>query len=211
LDVWDNCSDDIIYIVVKGSAYLNVLRSQAIVAEGCYNPVDSALLEADPGLRRMSSIFWMFATHAAEVEVDIETGEVTVIKVAAAHDVGRAINPTACEQQIEGAVIMGISNTLMEEYGQSSGIPGIAVNINNKEVGKTDAQGVFVYESKTLPKSAADVTVTKSGFATWRKTGKLEPGGNRYPNRRHQPERKAGRELCHLLCRCAFCGSLQGR
>jgi CO/xanthine dehydrogenase Mo-binding subunit len=41
---------------------------------------------------------------------------VRVVKVAAAHDVGRAINPTTCEQQIEGGVAMGISNTLYEEF-----------------------------------------------------------------------------------------------
>ena len=46
------------------------------------------------------------------------------------------------------------------------------VKVAGKEVGKTDAQGVFVYEYKTLPKSGADLTVTKSGYATWRKTGK---------------------------------------
>jgi hypothetical protein len=50
------------------------------------------------------------------------------------------------------------------------------VKITGKEVGKTDAQGVFVYEYKTLPKSGADLTVTKSGYATWRKSGPLEPG-----------------------------------
>jgi hypothetical protein len=50
------------------------------------------------------------------------------------------------------------------------------VKMTGKEVGKTDAQGVFVYEYKTLPKSGADLTVTKSGYATWRKTGPLEPG-----------------------------------
>jgi hypothetical protein len=50
------------------------------------------------------------------------------------------------------------------------------VKAKGKEVGKTDAQGVFVYEYKTLPKSKADLTVTKSGYATWRKTGQLEPG-----------------------------------
>jgi tetratricopeptide (TPR) repeat protein len=50
------------------------------------------------------------------------------------------------------------------------------IKVVGKEVGKTDAQGVFVYEYKTLPKSGADLTVTKSGYATWRKTGKLEPG-----------------------------------
>jgi CO/xanthine dehydrogenase Mo-binding subunit len=42
--------------------------------------------------------------------------------VAAAHDVGQAINPIACEQQIEGAVIMGISNTLMEEFKTEKGL-----------------------------------------------------------------------------------------
>jgi len=50
------------------------------------------------------------------------------------------------------------------------------VKAAGKEIGKTDAQGVFVYEYKTLPKSGAEFTVTKSGYATWRKTGKVEPG-----------------------------------
>jgi hypothetical protein len=50
------------------------------------------------------------------------------------------------------------------------------VKASRKEIGKTDAQGVFVYEYKTLPKSGADLTVTKSGYATWRKTGQLKPG-----------------------------------
>jgi len=96
-------------------------KGEAILGEGYYNPMDSSLLDADPGLKWMSSIFWMFATHAAEVEVDMETGEVTVMKVAAAHDVGKAVNPVTCEQQIEGAVIMGISNTLMEEFKMEKG------------------------------------------------------------------------------------------
>lgn len=50
------------------------------------------------------------------------------------------------------------------------------VKASGKEIGKTDAQGVFVYEYKSVPKSGVDLTVTKSGYATWRKTGKLEPG-----------------------------------
>jgi len=70
---------------------------------------------------RMSSIFWMFATHAAKVEVDTETGVVKVINVVAAHDVGRAINPMTCEQQIEGSVVMGLSNALYEELKMEKG------------------------------------------------------------------------------------------
>ncbi len=96
-----------------------------LLGEGFYNPAESPLLAADPDRKgwdgRMSSIFWMFATHAAEVEVDTETGVVKVIKVAAAHDVGRAINPVTCEQQIEGSVVMGLSNALFEELKMENG------------------------------------------------------------------------------------------
>ena len=84
-------------------------------------PAGDPALEARPGLEKISSIFWMFATHAVEVEVDIETGVVKVLKVAAAHDIGRAINPLNCEQQIEGSVILGTSNTLFEEFKMEEG------------------------------------------------------------------------------------------
>lgn len=96
-------------------------RGGMIVEAGAYSPAGSPLLKAEPGPPGLSSAFWMFATHAAEVEVDIETGIVRVLKIAAAHDVGRAINPMLCEQQIEGSVVMGLSNTLLEEFKLENG------------------------------------------------------------------------------------------
>ena len=87
----------------------------SLVAEARYSSAGSALLAADPGLEPVSTIFWMISTQAAEIEVDVETGVIRVVKVAAAADIGRAINPTGCEQQIEGGVVMGISNTLFED------------------------------------------------------------------------------------------------
>lgn len=96
-------------------------RGGTILGEGQYSSGDSHLRSAYPGLEGMSSIFWMFATHAAEVEVDTETGVVKVLKIAAAHDVGQAINPVLCEQQIEGAAVMGLSNTLFEEFKMEEG------------------------------------------------------------------------------------------
>lgn len=96
-------------------------KGGGILGEGYFTPADSPLLKARPGLKGMSSIFWMFATHAAEVEVDTETGAVKVVKIAAAHDVGKAINPAGCQQQIEGAVVMGLSNTLFEEFKMEKG------------------------------------------------------------------------------------------
>ena len=53
--------------------------------------------------------------HFAEVEVDTETGQVKVIKIAAAHDVGKAINPVIVEGQIEGGVLMGVGYATSEE------------------------------------------------------------------------------------------------
>lgn len=62
---------------------------------------------------------YAFACHMAEVEVDTLTGEVRVLKVVAAHDVGRAVNPQNVRGQINSGVAMGIGFALMEEY-----IPG---------------------------------------------------------------------------------------
>ena len=64
-----------------------------------------------------------YAAHAALVEVDTGTGEVKVLKVVAAHDVGRAINPLALEGQIEGGIVMGLGNALTEEFPHEKGVP----------------------------------------------------------------------------------------
>jgi CO/xanthine dehydrogenase Mo-binding subunit len=58
---------------------------------------------------------YAFATQAALVGVDIESGEVEVLKVVACHDVGRAVNPAAVTGQIEGAVSMGLGFSINEE------------------------------------------------------------------------------------------------
>ena len=51
-----------------------------------------------------------------DLEVDTETGEVKLLKVVAANDCGRAINPTTVEGQIEGGIVQGIGYTLTEDY-----------------------------------------------------------------------------------------------
>jgi CO/xanthine dehydrogenase Mo-binding subunit len=62
-----------------------------------------------------------FCAHAVELQADPDTGEVKVTRYAAAHDVGKAINPTGCEGQIEGGVVMGLGLALMEELRQADG------------------------------------------------------------------------------------------
>lgn len=57
-----------------------------------------------------------FAAQIAELEVDIELGAVKLLHIHAAHDVGRAINPTQVEGQVHGGIAQGIGMALMEEY-----------------------------------------------------------------------------------------------
>lgn len=64
---------------------------------------------------------YVFGSQVAEVEVDTITGEVQVLGVWAAHDVGRAINPRGVEGQIEGGVVQGLGQALMEDYQLEDG------------------------------------------------------------------------------------------
>lgn len=56
-----------------------------------------------------------YGAQFAEVEVNVQTGQVRVVRMVAAHDVGRAINPTIVEGQIEGGVVQGIGYALTED------------------------------------------------------------------------------------------------
>jgi len=67
-----------------------------------------------------------FGAHLADVEVDVELGRVRVLELVCAHDVGRAINPTLIEGQIEGGSAQGLGLALMEEY-----IPGRTDNLHD--------------------------------------------------------------------------------
>lgn len=74
---------------------------------------------------------YSFSAHAAEVEVDRETGQVTVTKFVAAHDVGKAINPAALEGQVEGSIAQGIGYALTEELQFSE--KGVIMNASFRD------------------------------------------------------------------------------
>ncbi len=82
-------------------------------AEGYYEaPITQLTPEDGQGIAYAT---YAFATQAAEVEVDAETGVVEVLRITAAHDVGRAINPALVEGQVEGGCAMGAGYALTEE------------------------------------------------------------------------------------------------
>jgi aldehyde oxidoreductase len=94
-----------------------------IMAEATFDPPTSPLDENGQG--SPYAVFG-FGAHLAEIEVDVDLGTVRVLKVTAAHDVGRAINPTLIEGQIEGGVAQGLGMALMEEF-----FPGKGENLHD--------------------------------------------------------------------------------
>jgi CO/xanthine dehydrogenase Mo-binding subunit/aerobic-type carbon monoxide dehydrogenase small subunit (CoxS/CutS family) len=94
-----------------------------LLAHGSYDP-KTTLLDADG--QGVPYETYAFAAQIAEVEVDRELGTVKVRRIVAAHDVGRAINPTQVEGQIHGGIAQGLGLALMEEY-----VPGQSDNLHD--------------------------------------------------------------------------------
>ncbi|MGD8377927.1 MAG: molybdopterin-dependent oxidoreductase [Acidobacteriota bacterium] len=89
--------------------------SGALTASGAYHeppPMGGSFKGAAAGL----SPTYSFQAYVARVKVDPETGFTRVVKVWAAHDCGRALNPLAVEGQIEGCIHMGLGQALLEEF-----------------------------------------------------------------------------------------------
>lgn len=85
-----------------------------------YDPVDGHC---------MPNFTYGYVAEAVEVEVDTETGQVRLIRVICADDVGRAINPRLIEGQIEGAVVQAAGYAILENFVQTDGIcrtPGLS-------------------------------------------------------------------------------------
>jgi aldehyde oxidoreductase len=94
-----------------------------ITAEATFDPPTSPCDENGQGIPY--AVFG-FGAHMAEIAVDTELGTVKVLKITAAHDVGRAINPTLIEGQIEGGAAQGLGHALMEEF-----FPGKGENLHD--------------------------------------------------------------------------------
>jgi aldehyde oxidoreductase len=94
-----------------------------VTAEATFDPPTHPLDENGQGVPY--AVFG-FGAHMAEVAVDTELGTVKVLRITAAHDVGRAINPTLIEGQIEGGAAQGLGQALMEEF-----FPGKGENLHD--------------------------------------------------------------------------------
>ncbi|PYN41233.1 MAG: xanthine dehydrogenase, partial [Candidatus Rokuibacteriota bacterium] len=78
------------------------------------------LREGAPGLHacaffRPETVTWAFGAHACALEVDVETGELRLLRYVAVHDCGRPLNPMVVEGQLHGGIVQGIGAALAEE------------------------------------------------------------------------------------------------
>jgi xanthine dehydrogenase molybdenum-binding subunit len=156
------------------------LREQGrpLVAEAFYDPPTTML---DKDLRGNVSATYGFAAQAAVVDVDEATGKIEVVKLASAHDVGRALNPLAAEGQIHGGIHMGLGYALSEHLvvreGQvltqsfmdyallkAADMPRLAVRF----IETLDTEGPFgakgLGESGVIPVSAAVANAVKAAI-----------------------------------------------
>ena len=102
---------------------LDLARVGPLTGEGTFDPPTTPLDANGQGIPYAT---YAFAAQIALVEVDVELGTVKVLRIVAAHDVGKAINPTLVEGQIEGGIAQGLGLALMEEY-----LPGRTENLHD--------------------------------------------------------------------------------
>jgi aldehyde oxidoreductase len=102
---------------------IDLASAGALMGEGTFDPPTTPLDADGQGVPYAT---YAFAAQMATVEVDTELGTVKVLRIVAAHDVGKAINPTLVEGQIQGGVAQGLGLALMEEY-----LPGRTENLHD--------------------------------------------------------------------------------
>jgi 4-hydroxybenzoyl-CoA reductase subunit alpha len=119
----------------------------ALTGTGSYAPPQEARGGKHKGAGVGPSPAYSYSAQVAEVSVDEETGEVTVHKVWAAHDCGRALNPVSVEGQIIGSVWMGMGQALTEEMVWKDGMlmnPGLLEYRSPSSVESPEVEPIIV-------------------------------------------------------------------
>jgi carbon-monoxide dehydrogenase large subunit len=94
-----------------------------VVGQGRFMPEYVTPLDAETGQGPRAVVHFTTGCQAVEVEVDTETGQVQVLKIVSAYDVGRAINPDMVKTQMEGGAVQGMSTALLERLILDHGVP----------------------------------------------------------------------------------------
>ncbi|HLA06072.1 MAG TPA: xanthine dehydrogenase family protein molybdopterin-binding subunit [Anaerolineales bacterium] len=110
---------------IRGAAgvALNKWKAEERPANGEFKYLAPRTTQFDPETGHSTPNFaYAFVAQAAEVEVDVETGHVRVVRVVSADDLGKPINPSLVEGQIEGAVVQAQGYAILEDYKTKDGL-----------------------------------------------------------------------------------------
>jgi CO/xanthine dehydrogenase Mo-binding subunit len=99
----------------------NAIRGAAELALTAWHNEDRPAIDPETG-RAYPNVAYGYVAQAIEVEVDIETGLIDLIRVVSANDVGRAVNPNLVQGQIEGAVVQAQGYAVMEKLVSVDGV-----------------------------------------------------------------------------------------
>jgi CO/xanthine dehydrogenase Mo-binding subunit len=86
-----------------------------VIGHGRY--IAHGLTNLDPETGQgLPALDWTYGAHAAEIEVDTETGEIQVLRIASAFDAGKVINTQQCRCQVVGGVVQGLGSAVSEKF-----------------------------------------------------------------------------------------------
>ena len=109
---------------IRGAAKLALQKWQEedrpAIAEFNFEPPSTTQMEKGTG-KSYPNFAYGYVAEVVDLEVDTETGEINVLRVVCADDVGKAINPTLVEGQIEGAVVQASGYAILEKFIQQDG------------------------------------------------------------------------------------------
>lgn len=94
-----------------------------VVGRGKFMPTYVTGLDPETGQGPRAVVHYTTGAQAVEVEVDVNTGKVEIIRGVSAYDMGRAINPDMVKAQMEGGLVQGISTALFESLKLKEGVP----------------------------------------------------------------------------------------
>ncbi len=122
------CENERVYVRHKPEAYLEYRQvvngyvypdgnsiGGPILGKGRYIAQGLTHLDAETG-QGLPALDWTYGAHGVEIEVDIETGDTEILKIASSFDVGKVMNEKLIQGQIIGGVIQGLGSAMIEEF-----------------------------------------------------------------------------------------------
>lgn len=124
-----------------------------VIGRGAFIPAGMTGLDKETGQGERPAPFWTYGTQVADIEVDTKTGEITVLKVTAAYEVGKIINPAMCKGQVQGGIVQGLGSALYEQLVLKEGKPLNNDFVDYKIPAATDTPEMDIILLETSPQA----------------------------------------------------------